>query len=297
LTAIFGSFRRAYDTPVRAVVVGQDGEPTLTDVPEPDGPGELVRVLACGLCGSDVEKLGDPARAGAVLGHEVVARLSDGRRVALGHHSACGECDRCRAGHESLCDVFAAPTIRPGGFAELARSQSWVELPDDVDDGRGTMVEPLACVLRGSRQVPPGPVLVVGQGFIGTLFAAVLRHRGREVFAVDSDPRRTGPVPDGPVDAVVLAGHGGVDTALDAIAPGGTILVFADAGAIPAEAVYRRELTIVGSRSAAPQLMPEAVDLLGVLPLPEPTLLPLDRFAEGLELFRRRDVLKVVFTP
>ena len=88
---------------MRAVVVGQDGEPALADVAEPVGPGELVRVLACGLCGSDVEKLGDPARAGAVLGHEVVGRLTDGRRVALGHHSACGECDRCRAGHESLC--------------------------------------------------------------------------------------------------------------------------------------------------------------------------------------------------
>jgi L-iditol 2-dehydrogenase len=281
---------------VRAVVVGQDGEPALADVPEPDGPGELVRVVACGLCGSDVEKL-RPASAGAVLGHEVVARLPDGSRVALGHHSSCGECDRCRAGHESLCDTFAAPTIRPGGFAERARSQSWVELPDDVDDGRATMVEPLACVLRGARRVPAGRVLVVGQGFVGTLFATLLRHRGHEVFAVDTDPRRSGPEPDGPVETVVLAGQGGVDTALAGVAPGGTIVVFADAGAIPSAAVYRRELTIVGSRSAAPAPMREAVDLLGVLPLPEPTVLPLERFAEGLELFRRRDALKVVFTP
>jgi L-iditol 2-dehydrogenase len=256
-----------------------------------------VQVLACGLCGSDVEKLGTSAHVGAVLGHEVVARLPDGRRVALGHHSSCGDCDRCLAGHESLCDAFAAPTIRPGGFAERARSQFWVELPDDVDDARATMVEPLACVLRGARHVPDGRVLVVGQGFVGTLFATLLRHRGHEVFAVDVDPRRTGPDPDGPVGAVVLAGRGGVDTALAAIAPGGTILVFADAGPIPAAAVYRRELTIVGSRSAAQQLMPEAVRLLGVLALPEPTVLPLERFAEGLELFRRHDALKIVFTP
>ncbi len=282
---------------MRAVVLGADGEPTLADLPEPEGPGELVDVVACGLCGSDVEKLGDPARAGSVLGHEVVALLPDGRRVALGHHSSCGVCAHCRAGHESLCEAFAAPTIRPGGFAERARSQSWIELPDEVDDGRGTMVEPLACVLRGARHVPQGRVLVVGHGFIGTLFAAVLRHRGNEVFAVDTDQRRSGPAPDGPVDAAVLCGRGGVDTGLDAVTPGGTILVFADAGPIPAAAVYRRELTIVGSRSAAPPLMREAADLLSVLPLPEPTVLPLARFAEGLDLFRRRDALKVVFVP
>ena len=284
-------------TPVRAVVLGRDGEPELADVPEPDGPGELVRILACGLCGSDVEKLGDPERAGSVLGHEVVARLPDGRRVALGHHSSCGACAHCRAGHESLCTEFTAPTIRPGGFAERARSQSWIELPDDLDDARGTMVEPLACVLRGARHVPPGRVLVVGHGFIGTLFAAVLRHRGDEVFAVDTDPRRDGPKPDGPVDAAVLCGQGGVATAFEAVRPGSTILVFADAGAMPAADVYRRELTIVGSRSSAPELMDEAVGLLRELPLPEVNVLPLERFAEGLELFRRRDALKVVFTP
>jgi threonine dehydrogenase-like Zn-dependent dehydrogenase len=75
------------------------------------------------------------------------------------------------------------------------------------------------------------------------------------------------------------------------------VLVFADAGPIPAFDVYRRELTVVGVRSAAPAYMPEAVSLLHDLDVPEPVVLPLDRFAEGLELYRRRDALKVVFTP
>jgi L-iditol 2-dehydrogenase len=281
---------------VRAVVLGPEGDPQLADIGEPVGPGEPVRILACGLCGSDVEKIGRAA-PGTVLGHEVVAETADGKRVALVHHSACGKCERCLAGHESLCAVFAAPTIRPGGLAERARSQAWVALPDDIDDARGTMVEPLACVLRGARQVPRGRVLVVGHGFIGHLFAAVLRERGDEVFAVDIDPRRTGSAPDGPVDAAILAGRGGVESALDAVRPGGTILVFADAGAIPLARVYRSELTLVGVRSAAPQLMEAAVGMLGRLPLPEPTVLPLERFHDGLELFRRRDALKVVFTP
>jgi L-iditol 2-dehydrogenase len=282
---------------VRAIVLGPDGEPRLAELAEPDGPGELVRVLACGLCGSDVEKIGDPARAGSVLGHEVVAETSEGHRVALVHHAACGACEQCLAGHESLCSEFATPTIRPGGLAERVRAQSWVELPDDATDAAGTMVEPLACVLRGARQVPRGRVLVVGHGFIGHLFGAVLRHRGDEVFAIDVDPRRDGARPDGPVDAAVLSGRGGVETALASVRPGGTILVFADAGPIAADRVYRGELTVVGVRSAAPQLMREALALLHVLPLPDPTVLPLERFQDGLELFRRRDALKVVYTP
>jgi L-iditol 2-dehydrogenase len=281
---------------VRAVLVDPTGEPALADVDEPEGPGELVRVLACGLCGSDVEKL-RPEHAGAVLGHEVVAETPDGRRAALVHHASCGECDRCRAGHESTCERFASPTIRPGGFAERARAQGWVELPDGLDEAAGTAVEPLACVLRGVDRVPRGRILIVGHGFVGHLFAAVLRRRGDEVFAVDADPRRSGRPPDGPVASVVLAGRGGVETALAALEPGGTLLVFADAGPIPAAPVYRRELTVLGVRSGTPAAMRRAAALLPELELPPPAVLPLERFAEGLELFRRRDALKVVFTP
>jgi threonine dehydrogenase-like Zn-dependent dehydrogenase len=140
-------------------------------------------------------------------------------------------------------------------------------------------------------------VLIVGNGFIGRVFGAVLAYRGHDVFAVDVDPRRAGRAPDGPVDAAILCGRGGVETALDAIAPGGTVLVFADAGPIPAADVYRSELSVIGTRSASPPTMHEAVALLHDLDVPEPTILPLDRFREGLELYRRRDALKVVFTP
>jgi L-iditol 2-dehydrogenase len=280
---------------VRAVVVGAEGDACVADVPEPEGPGTLVGVVACGLCGSDVEKL-VPARAGTVLGHEVVAELEGGRRVALVHHASCGECERCLAGHESTCERFAEPTIRPGGLAERLRADSWVDLPQDWPEWRGTFVEPLACVLRAASRLPRGRLLVVGNGFVGQLFAAVLEHRGDDVFAVDIDPRRTGRAPDGPVDAAVLCGPGGADTAFDAVAPGGTVLAFADAGSVPLADLYRRELTVVGARSAAPPYMPEAVALLHDLDVPEPMVLPLERFAEGLELYRRRDATKVVFT-
>ena len=281
---------RPYDAGVRAVVLDADGQPGLADAPAPDEP---MRVLACGLCGSDVEKLGR-APAGTILGHEVVARRADGARLALIHHRPCGTCERCRAGHESTCERFAAPTIVPGGFAEQVSAAEGVELPDTVDDARGTYVEPLACVLRGAERLPRGRVLVVGHGFVGRLFAAVLRRRGDEVFVRDTRPDRTGPDPDGPVDAAVLCSPA---APLDRVASGGTILVFASAGPVDLDEVYRRELTLVGSRSATPRRMTEAAALLPELDLPEPVVLPLDRFAEGLDLYSSGRALKVVFTP
>ena len=162
-----------YDADVRAVVLDDDGQPRLGDAPAPSG--ESMRVLACGLCGSDVEKLGR-APAGTVLGHEVVARRADGARVALVHHLPCGECERCRAGHESTCERFAAPTIVPGGFAERSRRPTGRRAA-----GRGSTTRPAptssrsrACSAERSA-CRAARVLVVGQGFVGRLFAAVLR--------------------------------------------------------------------------------------------------------------------------
>jgi L-iditol 2-dehydrogenase len=183
-------------------------------------------VLACGLCGSDVEKIGS-APAGTVLGHEVVVRTAAGRQ-ALIHHRPCGTCGRCRAGHESTCAHFAEATIVPGGFADRVRETEGVSVPDAVDDAHATMIEPLACVVRGAEQLPRGRVLVVGNGFVGRLFTAVLER---------------------------------------------------------------------GSRSATQDTMRVAASLLTELDLPEPVVLPLERFAEGLDLFRSRDALKVVFVP
>ena len=275
-----------------AVVLDELGQPRVADVPAPE---PSLEVLACGLCGSDVEKIG-VAQPGTVLGHEVVVRGASGR-AALVHHRPCGVCDRCRRGHGSTCDEFAAPTIVPGGFAARVAVSEGVAIPDGMDDATATMVEPLACVLRGVERVPSGRVLVVGNGFIGRLFTAVLERRGDDVFAIDADPRRAGRAPDGPVGAVVVCARGGAETALAAVEPGGTMLFFADAGAVAAEQVYRRELTVVGSRSATPEGMRAAALLLPDLDVPEPVVLPLARFVEGLDLFLRREALKVVFVP
>jgi L-iditol 2-dehydrogenase len=281
---------------VRAVVLDAEREPALAEIPSPDGEGELVEVLACGLCGSDVEKIG-VAQPGTVLGHEVVARTEAGERVALVHHEGCGDCRRCTSGHETTCERFAGPTIVPGGLAERARSGGWVTLPDGVDDAHGTYVEPLACVLRAADLVPHGRIAIVGYGFVGRLFAAVLSGQGDQVSPVDRDPRRAPPTAAEPADHAVVCAPGALGDALECVEPGGTVLVFADPPTLDAAAVYRRELTLIGSRSATRRHMEDAVALLPALDVPEPTVLPLARFAEGLDRYRRREALKVVFTP
>jgi len=271
------------------------GFPELGQTAEPAGP-DVLRVLACGLCGSDVEKIGR-APEGTVLGHEVAAE-ADGRRVALVHHRPCGECDRCRAGHESTCAEFSAATIEPGGFAErVTASGGWVELPAEVDDVLGSYAEPLACVLRGAERVPAGDVLVLGGGFVGRLFAAVLRGRGDQVYVRDRDPSRSGPEPAGPVASVVVCAPGAGPDALIAVEPGGFILVFAEAGELDAAEVYRREVTVTGSRSATRTHLEKAVALLPELDLPQALVLPLERFDEGLAAYRSREAVKVVFRP
>jgi L-iditol 2-dehydrogenase len=291
---------------VRAVVLDANGLPELAELPEPSGPGVLVHVRACGLCGSDVEKLGGGA-AGAVLGHEVVGTLESGEHVTVMHRVPCGTCERCRSGHESTCAEFASVRIEPGGFAERLHATHPVRLPDTLDALAGIWVEPLACVLRAADRVPRGRVLVVGCGAIGRLWVQVLRRRGDEVVASDvrSDrldrARELGAVSDRePVVAAVVTAHGGVGDALDRLEPGGTLLVFAaPPGEVPValEAVYRRELHLTGSRSASPAHFTAAVGMLPELVLPEVTTLPLERFDEGVELYRSGRAAKVVFVP
>jgi L-iditol 2-dehydrogenase len=291
---------------VRAIALDERGRPLLADLPEPDGEGELVRVRACGLCGTDAQKIGRYP-AGTVLGHEVVAERDNGERVALVHHLPCGECARCRAGHESTCERFSAVTIVPGGFAERARTREAIPLPDGIPDDVGTFAEPLACVLRALPRIPRGRVLVVGCGFTGLLFVQALVRRGDDVVARDPVPermelaRRYGAADaDGPVEAAVLCAHAGLDDTLAALEPGGTLLVFswvAEPTPVDLEAVLRRELTIAASCSATPAAMHDAIALLPQLdPIPTVTL-PLERFAEGVDLYRRHEAVKVVFTP
>jgi L-iditol 2-dehydrogenase len=307
---------------VLAVATTRDGGAVPADVPTPRAPagGLLLRVRACGLCGSDVEKLG-AVPAGRVLGHELAAevvegRLAAGTRVTLAHHVPCGTCARCRAGHEPQCESFARTGIDPGGFAELVAvsaehaRETVLPLPDDLSDEAATFTEPLSCVLRACEQLPPGPGLVVGCGSVGLLFCMVL-GRERTVFAADprADRRALAATHGARAHAgeavawAVVTAPAGIAAALAALEPGGTALVFAATrdSTAPLDAVYRRELTVRGVRSGTPRHLRAALALLASGAVrPEPLVthaLPLREFARGLELYRRGEALKVVFRP
>ena len=312
---------------MRAVVLGRDGTTELRDVPVPrPRDGEiLIRVTAVGLCGSDVEKLADGTGVeGSVLGHELAGvveggALEAGTRVALAHRVPCGACQDCLAGHETCCPQYLASGLRPGGFAELLVAPAShagavvLRLPDDVSDLAGTFVEPLGCIVRGAARLPRGTGVVVGCGAVGRLFARVLAARGDTVRTLDADPARLmaaaedGFEPaasDEQLEFAVVTAPAALDDALALLRPGGTCLVFAaPATPVPVllDRVYRSELVLVGSRSATPASLREALELIasGRVRVDDlvTDVLPLADFAEGLARYRSRRALKVVFRP
>jgi L-iditol 2-dehydrogenase len=311
---------------VLAAVVTDAGALAMRDVPEPSAPpgGVLVGVRYCGLCGSDVEKLAPGgAVPGSVLGHELSGEvlagpLAAGTRIALAHHVPCGICEHCRSGQEPLCAAFAASRLDPGGFCErTAASAEHVQhallpLPDAVSDLAGTFVEPLACVVRGCEALPDGDVLVLGAGAVGLMAAQVLRRQGQSVRIVDTDPARQrgaaelgfGPPASGERVAGTLSTVAdALPTAIERLRPGGTLVVFAGGApqTLDVDALYRRELRVVGVRSAAPRHLHAALALLQdgaveVEPLVD-AVVPLAEIDDGLRRYRRREVRKLVVAP
>ena len=308
-----------------AVTVTPGGSPALRELPSPTAPpgGVLVRVRACGLCGSDVEKLRPGgAPPGSVLGHEIAGVVVDGAlpaglRVALAHHVPCGSCSRCLAGHEPLCPAFAASALEPGGFCELTAASpehvahALLPLPDHVSDLAGSFVEPLACVLRGIEGLS-GDALVAGAGSIGLLAAQALRARGALVRVLEPEPARARraaelgfepPRSHERFAGALLSAAAALPEALMLLEPGGQLVLFSggDEQLFDTDLVYRRELAVRGLRSSTPRHLREAlaliadgqVDCEGLVDC----VLGLDAFADGLARYRSRQALKVVFAP
>ena len=170
------------------------------------GPGELlVRVEACGICGSDVMEWYRLDRAPLVLGHEIggqvvavgagVERYKEGDRVSAAHHVPCNTCHYCLSGHHTVCDTLRQTNFDPGGFAEYVRlpvinvDRGVFLLPDEVSYEEATFIEPLACVLRGQRLAhmqSGSSVLVIGSGIAGLLHIQLARIMGAaRVVATD----------------------------------------------------------------------------------------------------------------
>jgi L-iditol 2-dehydrogenase len=308
----------------------------LAEAPEPAaGDGEVVcRVLACGVCGSDIADAWVAPKLPVVLGHELtgeitavgsgVAGLAPGDRVVIHHHAPCGECRRCRRGHETLCESFRTTGIDPGGFAERVRIPADLVgellLLDGLDPERGTFVEPLACVLRALDRCglrAGETLLVIGAGTSGLLAVAAAHARGVEaVWVREPRPERLeralalGGERHGnePVDMVFLATHAPAALAdgFAAVAPGGTLCLYAPpAPGHPLDLdgldLYRREVDVVASYSAGPRDMLHALELLregAIDPLPFVThRVGLEETGRALDLARSGEAVKALVVP
>ncbi len=179
----------------------------LEEMPTPQiGGGELlVRVEACGICGSDVMEWYRRHRVPLVLGHEIAGEIvavgdgvegyKEGDRISAAHHVPCNTCRYCLSGHHTVCDTLRQTNFDPGGFAEYIRlpainvDRGVFLLPDEVSYEEATFIEPLACVLRGQRiaHMQPGQsVLIIGSGITGLLQVQLARALGAScVVATD----------------------------------------------------------------------------------------------------------------
>jgi L-iditol 2-dehydrogenase len=190
----------------------------LEEVPEPPCPpdGALLRVVACGICGTDVRAFynGDRRiRRGWILGHEITGEIlevgpeADGRLDAsegdLVHVIStlhCGRCSVCRSGNEHLCSQAGLMGFDyPGAYAELVAVpevalKNVYRVPEGLDPATSTFADPLSDAICGHKDLGIGPdetVIVVGAGPIGTAHAALALAEGAdEVWLFETEARR-----------------------------------------------------------------------------------------------------------
>jgi L-iditol 2-dehydrogenase len=189
----------------------------VVDFPTPDIDTHevLVRVVACGICGSDVHGYdGSTGRRipPLVMGHEaagVVERLGEevrdfavGDRVTFDSTVYCGQCEFCHSGRVNLCDnrqvlgVSSGDFRRHGAFAEYVAVPERIcyKLPASLSLEHAALIEAVSVAVHAVKRSPSLPdddVVVVGSGMIGLLVIQVLRHYGcRRLIAVDVDDDR-----------------------------------------------------------------------------------------------------------
>ena len=158
-------------------------------IPEIGDHDILLKVMACGICGSDIMEWYRVKRAPLVLGHELsgevvkvgkdVKKFKIGDRVFSTHHVPCGSCRYCVTGHETVCSEFHTKNnFQPGGFSEYLKifgrsvDTGTFILPDNITYEQGTFIEPLGTAIRGLRTADlksHDTLLVLGSGTAGIL--------------------------------------------------------------------------------------------------------------------------------
>ncbi len=166
--------------------------------------GAIVKVLGCGLCGSDIVKFRHKiVKDGAVLGHEIVAIIEEinsdtnfkiGDKIVSSHHIPCFKCTYCKHGNFSMCEHFKKTNIIPGGFSEkVYLSEEHLKnvaykIPYNISDEEISFYEPLGCCIRAIKRcalLAEDKILVVGLGSIGLIMAQAIKTMGYNVYACD----------------------------------------------------------------------------------------------------------------
>lgn len=264
-----------------------------------DKKGAVVRVLGCGLCGSDIVKFRHSlVHDGAVLGHEIVAVVEEinsdtdfklGDKIVSSHHIPCFNCTYCKHGNYSMCRHFKETNIFPGGFSEkVYLSEEHLKnvahlVPNNITDEEISFYEPLGCCIRAIKRCGlqiGDRVLVVGLGSIGLIMGEGLRALGYKVYGCDLIQDRierankfgieachTKDLENPEVDAVFMTSGAdkALDTAIKAVRAGGKILVFSSTPnntGYPNNEIYYKELTVMGSYSPSPKDLEDSFNLL-----------------------------------
>ena len=184
----------------------------IQEMPKPEIASDeiLVKVMACGICGSDVIEWYRVPKAPRVLGHEAtgiiektgekVTRYNVEDRVFVSHHVPCNKCRYCLKGHHTACETLHTTNYYPGGFSQYIRVPKMnveygvYKLPSDMSYHEGTFIEPLACAIRGQRLAAiqkEDTLLIIGSGMSGILHTQLAKLKGvQRIVAADINPYR-----------------------------------------------------------------------------------------------------------
>jgi threonine dehydrogenase-like Zn-dependent dehydrogenase len=274
-----------------------DGNLEVREVPDPiPAEGEaLVRVQMAGICGTDLALVSGYKNFGGILGHEMVGIVEDapdprwtGERVVAEINISCGQCSLCREGHRKHCEKRQVMGVidRPGVFAERVAVpvDNLHRVPESLTDEEATWVEPLAAAMAvadvGIRE--GDPVLVLGDGRLGSLIALGLQHQGARVEIVGKQEsklsmleslgikvRTGGPVPEYPWVVEATGSVSGLEQALAWTKPRGTLVLKStchEPVTFDASKIVVHEIRVVGSRCGD---FPRALEALqsGLIPV------------------------------
>ncbi len=331
---------------MKVAVYYNNSDIRIEEVPRPQlGGGEvLVQVKATGICGTDVMEWYRVPKAPRVLGHEMAGEIvaskskkfKEGQRVFVSHHVPCNQCEYCLRGDHTACETLHGGNYDPGGYSEFVRvpklnvESGIYVLPAHVSYEEGTMIEPLACALRGQRVIDVRKnqtVLILGSGISGLLNIQVAKLKGAKVIATDIDPYRLNKAKEFGADEVRNVGAyantpaplnikadkviicpgalSAVKQAFESVRRKGVILLFAVPNKnieIPTVDVWRNEITVTSSYGAAPVDLEESLELIQSGKVDVKSLithrLPLENIVEGFKLVSEaKESLKVVLSP